>query len=70
MAPAGVQTSLAVTPLNTLGTAAWQLLSALTLGTAGQVTLGALVSVTVKVAVLVTVPGTPEHWPPTITWTV
>src|SRR5438105_8490144 len=43
--------SLAVTPLNTFGTAAWQLPSALALVGAGQLTLGTVVSVTVKVVV-------------------
>ena len=46
-----LQLSLAITPLNTFGTAAWQLPSALALGTAGQTTVGAVVSVTVKLVV-------------------
>src|SRR5438105_10442435 len=45
--------SLAVTPLNTFGTAAWQLPSALALVGAGQLTLGTVVSVTVNVVVQV-----------------
>ena len=49
IAAAGVHPSLTVTPLNTFGTAAWQLPSALALGTAEQLTLGAVVSDTVKV---------------------
>ena len=65
-----LQLSLAVTPLNTFGTVAWQLPSALALVGAGQLRLGAVVSVTVNVAVLVTVPGTPAHWPLTTTCTV
>src|SRR5205823_14849393 len=48
-----LQLSLAVTPPNTFGTAAWQLPSALTLVGAGQLTLGTVVSVTVKVVVQV-----------------
>src|SRR5438046_3092292 len=48
-----LQLSLAVTPLNTFGTAAWQLPSALALVGAGQLTLGTVVSVTVKVVVQV-----------------
>ena len=51
MAPAAVQLSLTVTPLRTLGTAAWQLAAELALVAAGQVTVGAVVSVTVKVVV-------------------
>ena len=43
-----LQLSLAVTPLNTFGTAAWQLLSALALVGAGQLTVGGVLSVTVK----------------------
>ena len=45
--------SLTVTPLNTFGTAAWQLPSALALGMAEQVTVGAVVFATVKVVVQV-----------------
>ena len=41
--------SLTVTPLNTFGTAAWQLPSALALGIAEQFTVGAVVSDTVKI---------------------
>src|SRR2546428_8725825 len=48
-----VQLSLTVTPPNTFGTAAWQLPSALALGIAEQITLGAVVSFTVKVVVQV-----------------
>src|SRR5947207_12356775 len=48
-----LQLSLAVTPLNTFGTAAWQVPSALALVGAGQLTLGAVVSFTVKVVVQV-----------------
>src|SRR5213078_3804534 len=48
-----LQLSLAVTPPNTFGTAAWQLPSALALVGAGQLTLGTLVSVTVNVVVQV-----------------
>jgi len=51
MALAGVHPSLTVTPLNTLGTATWQLPSTLASGTAEHVTTGAVVSVTVKVVV-------------------
>src|SRR5205814_6930681 len=57
IAPVALHLSLTVTPPKTLGTAAWQLASALALGTAGQLRLGAVVSVTVKLAVLVTVLG-------------
>ena len=45
--------SLTVTPLSTLGTAAWQFPSALAPGTAEQITVGAVLSVTVKVVVQV-----------------
>ena len=45
--------SLTVTPLKIFGTAAWQLPSALALGMAEQVTVGAAVFVTVKVVVQV-----------------
>ena len=45
--------SLTVTPLDTFGTAAWQLPSALALGIAEQFTVGAVVSVTVKIVVQV-----------------
>src|SRR6266581_1048755 len=47
----GLQLSLAVTPLNTFGTAAWQPASALALVGAGQLTLGTVVSFTVNVVV-------------------
>src|SRR6266511_4377819 len=53
IAPTAVQLSLTVTPANTFGTAAWQFASALAPGMPGQITLGAVVSVTVKVAVQV-----------------
>src|SRR5206468_12230849 len=42
------QLPLAVTPHRTLATAAWQLAPALAVVAAGQVTVGAVVSVTVK----------------------
>jgi uncharacterized membrane protein YczE len=48
-----LQLSLAVTPLNTLGTAAWQLPSVLAVVGAGQLTVGTVASVTVKVVVQV-----------------
>src|SRR5256714_1297803 len=48
-----LQLSLAVTPPNTFGTAAWQAPSALALVGAGQLTVGTVVSVTVKVVVQV-----------------
>src|SRR5205085_7842331 len=48
-----LQLSLAVTPPNTFGTAAWQLPSALALVGAGQLTVGTVASVTVKVVVQV-----------------
>src|SRR5437763_3543083 len=47
--PAPLQASLTLTPPITSGTAAWQLPSALAPGTAEQTTLGAVVSLTVKV---------------------
>src|SRR6266511_2995004 len=53
IAPGAVQLSLSVTPPNTLGTAAWQFASALAPGMAEQITLGAVVSVTVKLVVQV-----------------
>src|SRR5436305_6128053 len=53
IAPAPLQASLTLTPPITLGTAAWQLPSALAPGAAEQTTLGAVVSVTVKVVVQV-----------------
>ena len=49
IAPAALQLSLAVA--DTLGMAAWQLASASALLAAGQVTVGAVASETVKVAV-------------------
>ena len=45
--------SLTVTLLNTFGTAAWQLPSVLAFGTGEQFTVGAVVSVTVKIVVQV-----------------
>ena len=45
--------SLTLTPPITLGTAAWQLASALAPGTGEQTTVGALLSLTVKVVVQV-----------------
>ena len=42
---------LSLTLAATFGTGAWQLPSALALGTAGQTTVGAVVSVTVKLVV-------------------
>ena len=48
-----LQLSLAVTPLNTFGTAAWQPAPALALVGAGQLTVGTVVSFTVKVVVQV-----------------
>ena len=51
IAPAALQLSLTGTPLRTLGTAAWQLAFALAVVAAGQVTVGGVLSVTVKVVV-------------------
>src|SRR5947208_16304164 len=51
--PALEQLSLTVTPLRMLGTAAWQLASALALVGAGQLTVGGVLSVTVKLVVQV-----------------
>ena len=48
-----LQLSLTVTPLNTFGTAAWQLASALALVGAGQLTVGGVLSVTVNVVLQV-----------------
>jgi len=48
-----LQASLTLTPPITLGTAAWQLASALAPGTGEQTTVGALLSLTVKVVVQV-----------------
>ena len=53
IAEAALHVSLTVTPLNTLGTAAWQVPSLLALGIAEQFTVGAVVSVTVKMVVQV-----------------
>ena len=50
---APLQPSLTVTPPSTLGTAAWQLLSALALVGAGQLTVSGVLSVTVKLVVQV-----------------
>src|SRR5947207_5163547 len=52
---APLQLSLAVTPLNTFGTAAWHPASALALVGAGQLTLGGSLSVTVTVKLHVAV---------------
>src|SRR5438046_6620733 len=49
--PAIEQLSLTVTPLRTLGTAAWQLAPPLALVAAGHVTVGGVLSVTVKLVV-------------------
>src|SRR5438477_504345 len=49
----GLQPSLALTPLSTLGTVAWQFVSALAPGVAEQITVGAVLSVTAKVVVQV-----------------
>ena len=51
IALAALQLSLTVTPAKTFGTAAWQLAPALALVAAGQITVGGLLSVTVKVVV-------------------
>src|SRR5712672_157193 len=48
-----LQLSLALTPLKTSGTAARQLVSALALVGAGQITVGAVASITVNVVVQV-----------------
>ena len=48
-----LQLSLALTPPRTLGTAAWQFASALALGVAEQITVGAVLSVTTKLVVQV-----------------
>ena len=53
MAEPALHPSLTVTPLNTLGTAAWQLPSVLAFGMGEQFTVGAVVSVTVKIVVQV-----------------
>ena len=53
IAEAALHASLTVTPLNTLGTAAWQLPSVLAFGIGEQLTVGAVVSVTVKIVVQV-----------------
>ena len=49
--PPPEQLSLAVTPMRMLGTAAWQSAPALALLAAGQVTVGGVLSVTVKLVV-------------------
>jgi len=46
-----LQASLTLTPPITLGTAAWQFISALAPGTGEQTTVGAVLSLTVKVVV-------------------
>jgi hypothetical protein len=51
IALAALQPSLTLTPPNTLGTAAWQFASALAPATGEQTTVGAVVSVTVKLVV-------------------
>ena len=48
-----LQLSFTLTPPITLGTAAWQLASALAPGTGEQTTVGAVLSLTVKVVVQV-----------------
>ena len=53
IAEAALHASLTVTPLNTLGTAAWQVPSVLAFGIGEQFTVGAVVSVTVKIVVQV-----------------
>src|SRR5438046_7692434 len=53
MAEAALHAPLVVTPLRIFGTAAWQLPWALALGMAEQFTVGAVVSVTVKIVVQV-----------------
>ena len=50
---AGLQLSLTLTPPKTFGTAAWQFPSAKALGVAEQITVGAVLSLTVKVVVQV-----------------
>src|SRR5207244_13390284 len=51
IALAALQLSLMVTPAKTFGTAAWQLAPTPTLVAAGQVTVGGVLSVTVKLVV-------------------
>ena len=53
MALAPLQLSLTLTLPSTLGTAAWQFASALVPDTAEQITVGAVLSVTVKLVVQV-----------------
>src|SRR5438128_3626949 len=53
MVAAALHASLTVTPLSTLGTAAWQVPSVLAFGIGEQLTVGAVVSVTVKFVVQV-----------------
>ena len=53
IAEAALHASLTVTPLSTFGTAAWQLPSALAFGIGEQFTVGAVLSVTVKIVVQV-----------------
>ena len=53
IALAALQLSLTLTPPNTSGTAAWQFASALAPESAGQTTVGAVLSVTVKLVVQV-----------------
>ena len=51
IASSALQVSLTLTPVRTLGTAAWQFASALALEAGGQLTVGGVLSVTVKVVV-------------------
>ena len=53
IAEAALHASLTVTPLSTFGTAAWQWPSVLAFGIGEQFTVGAVVSVTVKIVVQV-----------------
>jgi len=53
IALAALQLSVLVTPAKTFGTAAWQLAPALAGCVAEQITVGALLSITVKVVVQV-----------------
>src|SRR5437763_16549528 len=48
IAPGALQLSLTLAPLNTLGTAAWQLPSAVAPDAGGQTTVGGVLSLTVK----------------------
>ena len=53
ISPAALHPSFTVTPLNTFGTAAWQLAPALALVGAGQLTVGGVLSVTVNIVLQV-----------------